>query len=97
MKTESERIEATMSKRRIVIAGGSVVRIEDARLPKRVTFGELVGGVSCVGRQEKESTGCLLEALRAFDINADQWTTATQDEGEWCKTAGKGTEHFRVE
>ena len=27
--------------------------------------------------------GCFLDDLRAFGINADQWTTAAQDEGEW--------------
>ena len=27
---------------------------------------------------------------RAFGINADQWTTAAQDEGEWRRTA----DHF---
>ena len=32
--------------------------------------------------------------LRAFGINADQWTTATQDEGEWRRPAGQGAEHF---
>ena len=38
--------------------------------------------------------GCFLDDLRAFGINADQWTTAAQDEGEWCKTAEQGAEHF---
>ena len=38
--------------------------------------------------------GCFLNDLRAFGINADQWTTATQDEGEWRRTAEQGTEHF---
>ena len=33
--------------------------------------------------------GCFLDDLRAFVINADQWTTA-EDEGEWRRTA----EHF---
>ena len=46
------------------------------RLPKCVNFGELVGGAGCVGGQEKEWMGCFLEDLKAFDINADQWTTA---------------------
>ena len=27
--------------------------------------------------------GCFLDDLRAFGINADQWTTAAQDEGGW--------------
>ena len=32
--------------------------------------------------------GCFLDDLRAFGINADQWTTAAQDEGEWRRTGG---------
>ena len=27
-------------------------------------------------------------------INAGQWTTAAQDEGEWRRTAKQGAEHF---
>ena len=38
---------------------------------------------------------CFLD-LRAFDINADQWTTAVHDEGEWRRTAKQGAEHFRA-
>ena len=34
--------------------------------------------------------------LRAFGINADEWTTAVQDEGEWRKTAEQGAERFMV-
>ena len=34
--------------------------------------------------------GCFLD-IRAFGINADQKTTAAQDEGEWRRTAEKGT------
>ena len=37
---------------------------------------------SCVGGQEKERMGCFLNGLRAFGINADQKTTAAQDEWE---------------
>ena len=48
----------------------------------------------CVGGQEKEWMGCFLDGLRDFGINADQWTTAAQDEGEWRRTAGQGEEHF---
>ena len=36
--------------------------------------------------------GCFLDDLRASGINADQWTTAAQDEGEWRKTAEPGAE-----
>ena len=38
--------------------------------------------------------GCFLDDLRAFGINADQWTTAAQDEGEWRRAAEQGAEHF---
>ena len=38
--------------------------------------------------------GSFLDDLRAFGINADQWTTAAQDEGEWRRTAGQGAEHL---
>ena len=68
--------------------------MEDTRLPKCVMFGELVGGAGCVGSQEKEWMECFLDYLRAFGINADQWTTAAQDKGEWRRTTEQGAEHF---
>ena len=66
----------------------------DTRLPKCVMFGELVGGAGCVGGHEKEWMGCFLDDLRALGINTDQWTTAAQDEGKWCRTAEQGADHF---
>ena len=82
MKTRSESIEATLRRRRRILFARFVARMEDTRLPKYVMFGELVGGAGCVGVQEKEWTGCFLDDLRAFGINADEWTTAAQDKGE---------------
>ena len=38
--------------------------------------------------------GCFLDDLRGFGINADQWTTAAQDEREWRRTVEQGAEHF---
>ena len=38
----------------------------------------------------KEWMGCIQGNLRAFGMNADQLTTAAQDEGEWRRAA----EHF---
>ena len=88
-KTGSESIGATLRRRRILFAG-FVARMEDTRLPKCLMFEELVGGAGCVRCQEKEWMGCFLDDLRAFGINADQWTTAAQDEGERRRAA----EHF---
>ena len=47
-----------------------------------------------MGGQEKEWMGCFLDGVRAFGINADQWTTAAQHEEEWRRTAEQGAEHF---
>ena len=44
--------------------------------------------------QEKEWMWCLLADLKTFGINADQYTTAAQDEGEYRITAEQGAEHF---
>ena len=68
--------------------------MEDTRLPKCVVSEEFVGGAGCVEDQEKEWTGCFLDDLRTFGVNADQWKTAVQDEGEWRRTAEEETEHF---
>ena len=73
---------------------GFVAHMEDTRLPTCVMLGEMVGGTGCVGGQEKEWMGCFLDDLRAFGINADQWATAVQDEGEWRRTEEQGAEHF---
>ena len=38
--------------------------------------------------------GCFLNDLIAFGINAGQWTTEAQDEGEWRRTTEQGVKHF---
>ena len=68
-----------------------VACVEDTKLPKSGMFGELVGGATCVGGQEKESRGCFLDGLRAF---GNQWTTEAQNEGEYSRTAEQGAERF---
>ena len=90
-KTGSDSIEATLRRRRNLSAG-FVAHMEDTRPPKCVMFGELVGGVGCVGGQEKEWMRCFLEDHGTFGINANLWTTAAQDEGEGCRTAEQGAE-----
>ena len=37
---------------------------------------------------------CFLGDLRAFGINADQWTTAAQDKRDWHKTVEQRAERF---
>ena len=83
MKTESERIEATVRRMRILFAG-FVARMKDTRLPKCVMFGDMLvgGGRRLRGGQGNERMGCFPDDLRAFGINVDLWATAAQDEGE---------------
>ena len=94
VKTGSESIEATLRRRRILFAG-FVARMEDTRLPKCVMFGEMVGGEGFVGGQEKERMGCFLDDLRAFGINANQWTTAAQNGAE--RQHNGGTFHDKMD
>ena len=98
LKRRSESIETNLDRMRILFAG-FVARMEDTRLPKCVMFGEMVGGAGCLGGQEKKWMGCFPDDLRAFGINADQWTTSAQDEGEWRRAAqqGGGTIHDKMD
>ena len=52
IETESESIEATLRRKRILFAG-FVARMEDTKLPKCEMFGESMRGAGCVGGQEK--------------------------------------------
>ena len=52
------------------------------------------GGCVLCGGPEKRVDGCFLDDLRAFGINADQWTTAALEEGECRRTAEQGAEIF---
>ena len=52
-----------------------------------------------MGGQEKQWMGCFVDDLRAFGINADQWTTVAQDEREWRRAAQEegGTFHGQMD
>ena len=82
-------------RRRQILFTESVARMEDTILPYCVMPGELVKGCGQRGKAGKRvGMGCLPDDLRAFSINADQWTSADQDEGEWRKTAEQGVERL---
>ena len=54
------------------------------------------GGRGLRGGRGKEWMGRFLDDLRAFGLNAHQWTTAAQDEGECRKTAEQGAVSFSI-
>ena len=69
------RIIMYYARRRILFVE-FVARMEDTRLPKKCgMFGEMAGGVGCMGGQEQEWMGCSLDNLRAFGINTNQLVT----------------------
>ena len=68
-------------RRRLMLCAGFVARVEDTRLPKCMVLEDLMGDADCIGGQGKEWMGCFVDDLKVFGINADQWTTAAQDEG----------------
>ena len=49
-----------------------------------------------MGGQKKEGMGCFRHDLKAFGINADQWTTGAHDERGWRRTAEQVAKHFMV-
>ena len=51
-------------------------------------------GRGLCGGQGKRVDGVFPGRPRSFRYNADQWTTAAQDEGEWHISAEQGAEHF---
>ena len=52
------------------------------------------GGRGLRGGPGKRVDGVFPGRPQTFVINADQWTTAAQDEGEWRRTAEQGAERF---
>ena len=64
------------------------------RQPKCVMLVEMVRGAGYVGGAGKRVDRVFPGRPQSFGINADQWTTAAQDEGEWPRTAELGAEHF---
>ena len=52
------------------------------------------GGRGLCGGPRKIVDGVFLDDLIAFGINANQWTTAAQDEGEWRRMVEQAVKCF---
>ena len=92
-----ETIEATVRKRRLCFAG-SVMRMEDNRLPKRVLLGTLATGKGYRGGQESDWVSHLGEDLVAFGMKeekegARRQTSALKQE-EWFGKIEDGVVRF---
>ena len=93
----TETIEATVRKRRLLF-GGLVVRMEDERLPKLVLLGETERGKRSVGGQEHCWMRRLEEDLVAFNVADEKkrgaWKTSAQDPEEWYTKVEDGAGWF---
>ena len=65
LRTDSESIETTVRRRKILFAG-FVARMGEERLPRRVMFREMLGGKGYSGGQEWHWMKDLEEGLEAF-------------------------------
>ena len=82
LRTDSESVETTVRRRRILFAG-FVARIGEERLPRRGLFGEMFGGKGYSGGQEWDWMKDLEEELKVFGIKFEGWREAAQKVGIW--------------
>ena len=79
-KKNSESIETTVRKRRILFAG-FVARMGEERLPRRMMPGDLVGRKGYSGRQEKGLMVCLEECMTECGMKTTGWRKGAQKAG----------------
>ena len=82
LKTNSESVETTVRRRRILFAG-FVACMGEERLPRRVMFGEMLEGKGYSGGQEWDWMKDLEEDLQAFGIKFEGCCEAAQKVGRW--------------
>ena len=68
LRTDSESVETTVRRRRVLFTG-FVARMREERLPRKVMFGEILGGKGYSGGQEWDWIKDLEEELKVFGIN----------------------------
>ena len=81
LRTDSESVETMVRRRRILFAG-LLARMGEERLPRRVMFGEILGGKGYSGGQEWDWMNDL-EDLKTFVIKFEGWREAAQKVGRW--------------
>ena len=69
---------------------GFVARMGEERLPRRVMFGEMLGGKGYHGVQEWDWMKDLDEDLKAFGIKFEGWREAAQKFGRWVRRSKTG-------
>ena len=62
---------------------GHVIRMPDARLPKKVFYGELQEGKRSQGGQKKRYKDTLKASLKDFEIPMGSWEQTAQERSKW--------------
>ena len=62
----------------------------DARLPKKVFYGELQEGKRCQGGQKKRYKDTLKASLKDFEIPMGSWEQTAQERSKWRGLINKG-------
>ena len=71
-----------------------MARMGEKCMPRRVLFGEMLGGKGYSRGQEWDCTKDLEEGLQAFGINFEGWREAAQRVGRWFRRVEEGAEVF---
>ena len=69
---------------------GHVIRMPDARLPKKVFYGELQEGKRSQGGQKKRYKDTLKASLKDFEIPIGSWEQTAQERSKWRGLINKG-------
>ena len=62
---------------------GNVITMDDGRLPKRLSYGELASGKRSTGGQFKHNKDSLKVSLKNFGIDPDKWETKAMERATW--------------
>ena len=76
---------------------GFVARMGEERLPRRVMFGEMLGGRGYSEGQEWDWMKDPEEDLTAFGIKFEGWLEAAQKVGRWFRRVEEGAAVFTRE
>lgn len=92
-KTSCSSIEALVRKRQLQWAG-HVIRMDSARLPKAVFYGELKEGRRQLGKPRKRYKDSLAETLTKCHIRKDTFERTATDRPQWRRSVGHGIAKF---
>ena len=92
-KAKIESISAIVLRNQMRWAG-HLVRMDDARLPKRLFYGELSIGRRPQHKPRKRFKDCVKDNLKLMGIEIDEWETATSDRDQWRRLTASGVKTF---